>query len=80
MKKFKCVVSLEIVHAHSVIFLVEYNYFTYNYKFMNFRPIFFLLLFLLCDAFAAHDRKNVVLIIADDLGYGDISFSGATTF
>ena len=47
---------------------------------MKLRVVFFVLFAFASISFAVENKKNVVLIIADDLGYGDLSCAGATAF
>ena len=47
---------------------------------MKQKLLLFILIFISSIALSFGNKKNVVLIIADDLGYGDLSFSGAKTF
>lgn len=41
--------------------------------------IFFLATFLLCSADASSDPPNIILIFADDMGYGDLGVYGHPT-
>lgn len=47
---------------------------------MKFLAAFLVLCAFASAVFAAPHKKNVLLIIADDLGYGDLSCAGATAF
>ena len=47
---------------------------------MKLWAVFFALYIFASAIFAESDKKNVVLIIADDLGFGDLSCAGASAF
>jgi arylsulfatase len=43
-------------------------------------PVRTLILFLCCSLLHAADRPNIILIVADDMGYADLGVQGATGF
>ena len=68
------------MHARKKLFLLNGGCCGTILTFMKKRLFFLLFIYVSVCVFAAEARRNVVLIVADDLGYGDISCSGATAF